>query len=328
LCVLIRLKAIKQDPRMARPEARGDGDWVVIADCAEPYGICYWLRLYYSFFQGRPVDMDRPFFVADDLITPFVYPKFKDQLRVLWSRTPGVTLDLAKTRGPHGLRVHGNNRTRQVLGALLAQVQGGWASEGTRSRYDRADMSDVVRIPQSIVGSWSDHEPGFDFDSITGVARAAPAAAVLGPQLPVAPVEREVHAYGASRNLRAAKVKSKSQSTPALVPPSGISMRNSSNIPVGWSVESKGRPGNIYNVFISPTGRKFRSYVQVQAFVAQDSAKITPVGQEVVINERTCPPRLSMSKSRSTLVPPTPCLNGTLLCVRQGSHKKCAVVKY
>ena len=30
--VLVRLKGIKQDPRMQRPEAAGNEDWIVIGD--------------------------------------------------------------------------------------------------------------------------------------------------------------------------------------------------------------------------------------------------------------------------------------------------------
>ena len=61
----VRLKAIKQDAQLQRPEAQGDGDWVWIADTEGPCGIIQWLRLFFSFFQGRRPQV-APFFEAHD----------------------------------------------------------------------------------------------------------------------------------------------------------------------------------------------------------------------------------------------------------------------
>jgi len=49
----VRLKAIKQDPRMARPEAQGEGDWVWIGESDGDTNIIMWLQLYFSFLQDR-----------------------------------------------------------------------------------------------------------------------------------------------------------------------------------------------------------------------------------------------------------------------------------
>ena len=61
---MVRLKSIKQDPRMERPEASGNEDWVTIGDVPDDqtFSIFYWLRLLFAFHGERRPD-DSPFFV-------------------------------------------------------------------------------------------------------------------------------------------------------------------------------------------------------------------------------------------------------------------------
>jgi hypothetical protein len=209
LAMGVRLKAIKQDPRMQRPEAQGDGDWVWIGESEGDTNIMFWLKLYFSFFQGVNRDPLEPFFQARDRRRGLLYAQGMSDVRELWARTPGVTTELAKTCGLHGLRVAGNNGTTKSLGKELARAQGGWASERTQSRYDRQDMADVVRIPGAIVSSWADREEDFDFgaiqqpgvDHLPSLYTVVPGTSALSSP---PPVERRV-SLAASRNIRVAQ---------------------------------------------------------------------------------------------------------------------------
>jgi hypothetical protein len=168
-CVGVRLKAIKQDARMERPEARGDGDWVWIADTEGPCGIIQWLMLFFSFFEDGRRPAVSPFFVTCDPARKgkgYLYSHALADARELWARTPGVTVELAKTCGLHGLRVAGHNGTTRTLGKAISKVQGGWSSDQSQTRYDRTDLADIVRIPGAIVSSWASREVDFDFAAI------------------------------------------------------------------------------------------------------------------------------------------------------------------
>ena len=60
--VLVRLKGIKQDPRMQRPEAAGNEDWIVIGDVpGSDFSIMFWVQLLFGFHHGAR-DQDAPFF--------------------------------------------------------------------------------------------------------------------------------------------------------------------------------------------------------------------------------------------------------------------------
>ena len=64
--LFVRLKGIKQDPRMQRPEAAGNEDWIVMGDVpGSDFSIMFWVQLLFSFHQGAR-DQDAPFFVDRD----------------------------------------------------------------------------------------------------------------------------------------------------------------------------------------------------------------------------------------------------------------------
>ena len=205
LAMGVRLKAIKQDPRMQRPEAQGEGDWVWIGESDGNTNIMFWLKLYFSFFNGITRDLNEPFFQARDRRRGLLYAHGTSDVRELWARAPGVTPEMAKTCGLHGLRVAGNNGTTKSLGKELARVQGGWASERTQSRYDRQDMADVVRIPGAIAASWTEREAEFDFGAIQQPGADLPSLYTVVARdtaLPTPPpVEREI-SMAAARTLR------------------------------------------------------------------------------------------------------------------------------
>jgi hypothetical protein len=200
-CVAVRLKAIKQDPRMQRPEARGEGDWIYIGDAPGDFSILMWLRLYFSFFAGVQRDQLSSFFVGHDLSGELTYSEGMDDVRALWARTPGVSVSLAKSCGLHGIRVAGNQGTTRSLGKLLAKIQGGWNSESGQGRYDRADMSEVVSIPGAIVSSWDARQSDFDLSAVEQLRPDEP------PPPPSvrptsAPAERVVSRAAGSANIR------------------------------------------------------------------------------------------------------------------------------
>ena len=197
-----RLKAIKQDPRMQRPAAQGEGDWVWVGDAPGPCSMVMWLQRLFQFYSARR-SATEPFFVSRDGSHALLYRQGLRDCRELWSRTPGVSAEMAKTCGLHGLRVAGNNGTRKTKGKSLAKVQGGWASEASQDRYDRQDMAEVVDIPNAIVSLWSApvpaHDPVFDIQQPESDLLPEPASAAPAP---APPVERAVQVRGASRNVR------------------------------------------------------------------------------------------------------------------------------
>ena len=193
LAVEVRLKAIKQDPRMERASARGEGDWVVVGEHdTQHLNIVFWLQRYFSFFADRR-DETAPFFVESPTSArALLYKRGLDNVRSLWASIPGVSVADATTCGLHGLRVAGHNGTSRTLGREVAQAQGGWASAESQGRYDRFDMATVAQIPGAIVRSWSDravYRQPADVRPAAPVAAAAVAAAVAAPVVaPVAPV--------------------------------------------------------------------------------------------------------------------------------------------
>ena len=53
-CVAVRLKSIKQDPRMERPEAAGGEDWILIGNVEGVFSILAWISRFWIFFScGR-----------------------------------------------------------------------------------------------------------------------------------------------------------------------------------------------------------------------------------------------------------------------------------
>ena len=146
--LMVRFRKIKQDQRVERPEARGDGDWVVIGDVpGTKFSAVEWF-LRVQRFHGQRADRTAPMFLDRDMRRPLLYRKFFAQFRELQLRV-GVPDD--KLSGPHGLRVEGYNGTKSRLGVELAVAQGGWRSTAHK-RYERFSMERVVRIPAVIAG--------------------------------------------------------------------------------------------------------------------------------------------------------------------------------
>ena len=150
LCV--RFKAIKQDPRIERPTARGDGsdraaareggsDWSYVGDCPgsilSPF---LWYRRLMAFYTG-PRDSTSPFFMAKDRVRPYTYPAAMSDLKTLVRRVQPDD----DHYGIHGARVEGYNKAKLVAGEELAVAHGGW-KPGSNSKYDRFDLTRVFAL--------------------------------------------------------------------------------------------------------------------------------------------------------------------------------------
>ena len=102
------------------------------------------------------------------------------------------------------MRVAGNQGATRSVGKVLAKIQGGWNSESGQSRYDRADLADVVSIPMAIIGTWDARQSDFELSAVEGVQ-----SDVLPPPPPAGgtspPEERQVVRAVGSANLRVAQ---------------------------------------------------------------------------------------------------------------------------
>ena len=150
-----RLKAIKQDPRMERPEAAGNQDWVVLGRVADPpFDVFRWLHLFWKLMPASadPRPLDSPFFRDRQGKRVLTYSHALADCRELWSRV--VPAPEAKTYGLHGIRVGAYN-TARAIDPGLAVAQGGWTSLA-HTRYARFDFRDVLALPGSMVASDSE----------------------------------------------------------------------------------------------------------------------------------------------------------------------------
>ena len=147
--VQMRLKIIKQDGRMERPEAAGNEDWIHIGDVQDSvFSIIAWITRLFA-FHARARDQDSPFFVDHDRTRCLTYSNAMRDVRALLARASSQ--DDAQKYGLHSLRVSGYNGAKHGKhGVTLAAAHGGWSSDA-HERYARFDMSDVLALPSVIV---------------------------------------------------------------------------------------------------------------------------------------------------------------------------------
>ena len=187
----MRLKAIKQDPRLERPEAaggvEGGEDWILVGDVDDPdFSVAAWLRLLFSFHSSARAP-DSAFFLADNRRDPLVYRKAMQNFRLLL-RAGGATDDEARSLGLHGLRVLGYNLAKRV-DQSLAVAHGGWMSSA-HERYERFSLDSVLSLPERMLAvgtaAGAAHPP-----SEQPAAHALPTpAAHAAPTAPAAPPPR------------------------------------------------------------------------------------------------------------------------------------------
>ena len=153
----VRFKAIKQDPRIERPEARSTGaepgeskkggsDWSYVGDAPRsklsPFK---WYRMLMDFYEG-PRAEDEPFFMAKDRVRPYTYTCAGKDLREMLSR---VTDDL--NFGLHGIRVEGYNAAKDAMGSEIAAAHGLWQPE-SHGRYARFNLvRDIFPLAAAMV---------------------------------------------------------------------------------------------------------------------------------------------------------------------------------
>ena len=147
----VRFKKIKQDPRIERPAARGDGsdpgaaaeggsDWSYVGDAPDsPLSPFLWYRRLMAFYDG-PRDPSSPFFTARDRVRPYTYSAASADLKSSLGRVSTDT-----DFGLHGLRVTGYNKSKEANGEDLAVAHGGW-KPGSNSRYDRFSLRSVFAM--------------------------------------------------------------------------------------------------------------------------------------------------------------------------------------
>ena len=168
-CLAVRLKAIKQDPRVERAEAAGNEDWVLVGDVqSEPvFSVLRWVRILFG-LHGGPRAREGPFFVSRDGTRALLYGAAMEQCRALWARVVGV--EEAHTYGLHSLRVAGYDASRRTaVGEELAVAHGGWHNTA-HTRYARFSMAEVLAIPAHIASHADAEDSGF----APMLARAAP----------------------------------------------------------------------------------------------------------------------------------------------------------
>ncbi len=167
--VRVRLKRIKQDRRQERPEARGDGDWVVVGDTADDptFSIRLWMQRLLVLHGGARA-AEAPFFVGADKEAPLTYQSAMRHVRALYAKASSQ--EEAMKYGLHSLRVTGYTLAKRSAGEALAVAQGGWHGD-SHQRYERFSMEQVVALPAAIITTAASEEEA----TAAAVARAAPA---------------------------------------------------------------------------------------------------------------------------------------------------------
>ena len=157
----VRFKGIKQDPRVERPTARGDGsdrdahaqggdDWSYVGDVpGHKLSPFLWYRRLMAFYDG-PRAPTAPMFMAEDRRRPYTY---RAGLTDMKEKVEEVSPDDTEF-GLHGLRVSGYNLSKAGNGEDITVVHGLWQSTA-HTRYERFSLASVCGIPAGMLGAQS-----------------------------------------------------------------------------------------------------------------------------------------------------------------------------
>ena len=177
----IRLKSLKQDPRMERAEAAGNADWVYLGVADGVFNILFWLKAFWGFFpdDGSSTDRlpDSPFFRDFEGQRVLTYNNALESSRRLYAKV--VSIEEASTYGLHGLRVEAYNRAR-AHDPLLAVAHGGWASVA-HERYARFEVDDVLALPSAMLAG----------ESQTSITSGGEAPPLIEPPFPEVSLSRQ-----------------------------------------------------------------------------------------------------------------------------------------
>ena len=257
MAVWLRFQAIKQDPRVERPEAGGDGDWAILAGLPDRPDWCpiQWIKRLNDFHGARP-DKDAPLFVNPrDTSLPYTYSSALKDLYAMQRRVGVADEDLA---GLHGPRVEGYNRTKAALGEDVAVAHGLWKS-GANKRYDRIPMSKVVQITGAVAAG-ADADLGLDAGQVL-----ASGARDAGPP------RQRLHRRAISGDPSSPDEWASDEAGDEL---SG-SDRERDLLPPGWRRENRtSRTGRPYPVYVGPAGVRAQS--RVGAWRVYDDSELSP----------------------------------------------------
>jgi hypothetical protein len=161
----VRFKAIKQDPRIERPQARyadphlppdlhsgtaaDSKDWVPIGDVPSipHFSIALFYRRYVQ-LVGRSRAPEEPFFLDADGHRPFTYRALSSLFKQACLSHGGSERDAL-----HGLRVAGYYDSKRANGLDLTVAHGGWSEHSdNHSRYDRFRHTQVLGVPAGMLG--------------------------------------------------------------------------------------------------------------------------------------------------------------------------------
>ena len=172
--VAMRLKRIKQDRRMERPEAQGNEDWVKLGDTSDPlFSLRVWFARLFALHGGRRGE-DSAFFVDPRRRGgPLTYAQAMAHVRALYAKASSP-VESAKY-GLHSLRVTGYALSKRGAGEELTVAHGGWRSLAHR-RYDRFAMKEVLALPEAMLAIHAESVGAPAAPTV--VAAAASAAAV------------------------------------------------------------------------------------------------------------------------------------------------------
>ena len=195
----VRFKAIKQDPRMERPQARiadtglpfspgaaGESkDFVCIGDVPSVPHMSvknFMVRMGVLLQQRiqRSRASDEPFFLSPgDLSKPLLYRHALDHLKTALVRA-GSAED--SKYGFHGIRVLGYNRCRDGSGDTeLTVAHGGWSeTSNSHSRYARFPMVQRLSVSAFMLGV----APAFDPDATGADANVPSERAITAQPVP------------------------------------------------------------------------------------------------------------------------------------------------
>jgi hypothetical protein len=147
--IAMRLKRIKQDRRMERPEAQGNEDWIKLGDTQDQtFSLKVWMARLFALHGGARAP-DGAFFVNPrDRSQPLTYAQAMAHVRGLYERVSSKA-EAAKY-GLHSLRVTGYALAKRGVGEELTVAHGGWRSLAHR-RYDRFSLTEVLSLPEAIM---------------------------------------------------------------------------------------------------------------------------------------------------------------------------------
>ena len=289
----VRFKRIKQDPRVERNEAQGDGDWAFIGDIPNSdVSILYWYRKLMGLMGVRP-NRKEAFFLDPDKKRPLLYHKALAQFKERQRRVGVKEEDLG---GLHGLRVEGYNGTESALGDEVASAHGLWKSKCSK-RYARFSMELIATIPAWIMGEQTTTTSTHDYGQLdNGQERDARAPKQRMNRRNGVPG----HTQGQESNTR--EEDSSSESEPNVPDIEATSVAAVDELlPQGWAMEQRCTTnGRAYKVYVGPDGQRAQSRVHAWRVHEASRTYEEPSGSEGVEVEQTRVP------SREVAARPTP----------------------